>query len=55
MPMANKLGSVMTHNEKSLPTKSHNPSITCSCEVTSHIHVISPIAPDQWKPNMSLR
>lgn len=53
MPMANKPGRVVTHNEEPLPIKSQDPSITHSCEVTSHIHVISPTALDQRKPNMS--
>ena len=34
MPMAIKLGSVMTYLEELLPIKSHDPLIKWSCEIT---------------------
>ena len=49
MPMATKLGRVVTHYEEFPSRKSQDLSITFSCEVISQIsNVISLLAEDLW-------
>ena len=52
--MATKTGRVVTYNENLPLIKSHDPSITWSCEAMRQIkYFISPLALDQWPPNMA--
>ena len=54
MPMATKLGRVLTYDEELLPISSNDPSIKWSCEITrQNKYVISPLALGQWTPNMT--
>ena len=47
VPMATKLGRMITYLDGLLPIKSHDPLITCSCKI------ISPIPQCLWPPNLA--
>ena len=54
MLMATKLGKVATYHEGLPLITAQDPSIMWSCEVIWHIkYFISPLAQDQWPPNMA--
>ena len=54
IPVATKLGRVVTYSKKFPFIKLRDPSVTWSCNVTWRIeYVKSPLTLDQWPPNMA--